>query len=228
MLDENGGSTWTFFPTSTTQESRTSPTLITKGLSTAPAITVSRPTVSPSHTQDYRISKSLTTSTCTTGPTVTVPSVAMDVDHLGGNSGFTRQHIIIVGCVGGGLILFSLLLVTVCVFFGKRRREKNGRFQRRTYRFSISAKRVENVEDDLTTSFGGTEDRGAGSLNASLSCQTAKGKYEVPFTALEVGERIEMGAFVTVHKAVLRNLHYPHRPPLTCVVNLLKGEVAIP
>ena len=62
----------------------------------------------------------------------------------------------------------------------------------------------------------------------SLSPQSLSGlEVNMKFlsSALDLQKQVEMGTFGAVYKAELRNLCYPHRHPILCVVKLLKGEL---
>ena len=177
-------------------------------------------TQSKIHTQSKgNPTTSLTVNLVTTATPV-LPSVHQP------NHNFENWYLIAMGGVIGGiflaLIILSALIVTVC----KMSKIKDAKLK---YSSSSTTNHAENVKDDRSTDAEmGLRPQLTGCCGASLSPRVLnsclKGRLEVPFSALNLQDKLGMGVFGTVFKAELRNLSYPHRQPKPCVVKILKGR----
>lgn len=153
---------------------------------------------------------------------LTTPGVYLD--HLP-QSGFGNKYFILMGSVGSAAVLVIIVLILLSVTLCKLTRGKNNAelldsFNRGTicdetdvddYRNAISS-------EEKTVSL-----HAGGHATPHVAIDIG-GKHEVPFSSLDLQEKLGTGDFGTTYKAALRNLCYPHRQPKLCVVKLLKGE----
>ena len=157
----------------------------------------------------------------------------MPVEDTQPEKGLASKYLILLASVSSATILVVIVFVSLMMVFHKMSRNKGKINAKSVYTFNSNSKENErNCEDDWkilnsVTRLVSQEDRDT-NKEVSLSPQSLSGlgsKYEVPFSALDLQKQVEMGTFGAVYKAELRNLCYPHRHPILCVVKLLKGEL---
>lgn len=132
---------------------------------------------------------------------------------------FEKWYLIAIGGATGGIVLTLVILSSLIVVVFKMKVK---------YSSKSMIKNAEHVEDDCTDAEMGLRPQLTGYCGASLSPRVLnsclKGRLEVPFSALDLQDKLGKGAFGTVYTAKLQNLSYPHRQPKPCIVKILKGR----
>ena len=140
---------------------------------------------------------------------------------------------IIVGVVFISVVLLSLISVYL------RRRKHRGKVSNKfMYNFnhgrqgaSENTHEANNWKSDPETGLliATLTSRSNPSLSEYQILLNHRETLEVPFSALDLQEKLRNGAFgdVDIYKGVLRNLDYHHRQPKPCVIKLLNGNIAL-
>ena len=171
------------------------------------------------HSQSHIQSKGNCTAPLTVNLVTTATPVSPSVHQPTHN--FEKWYVLAIGGATGGIVLTLIILSSLIVVVCKMSRMK--------YSSNSTIKHVEHGEGDCNTDTEmGLRPQQTGYCGASLSPRVLnsclKGRLEVPFSALDLQDKLGMGTFGTVYKAELRNLSYPHRQPKPCVVKILKGR----
>ena len=145
------------------------------------------------------------------------------------------NHNLLTGGVIIGVVFASVVLLTLVSIYFRRRKQKGRVSNKLTYSFNRSRK----VASEHTDENNWKSDPETGLIIATLTSKSNpslsesqtllihREKLEVPFSALDLQEKLGSGTFgdVDLFKGALRNLSYPHRQPKPCVIKLLKSNV---
>ena len=136
------------------------------------------------------------------------------------------------GVIIGAVFTSVVFLTLISIYF--RRRKHRGRISNKlVYNFNGSRKyAIEHTDEG-----NWIRDPETGSIIATLTSRSNpslsesqikflnhREKIEVPFSALDLYEKLGDGTFGEIFKGALRNLAYPHRQPKPCVIKLLKSS----
>ena len=141
-----------------------------------------------------------------------------------------EEHTLIGSVIVSVVVILVALLTLISIYCRKYKRKWKGS----NNNFNGSAKDAEHIGEawnmgmsDLETGLFATL-TGRGNPSFSPQVLSAHGeRLEVPFSALDLQDRLGNGTFGAIFKGALRNLAYPHRQPKPCVVKLLKSNYCL-
>jgi hypothetical protein len=142
------------------------------------------------------------------------------------------DHSILTGGVIIAMVFILVVFLTLISIYVRRRKHRRRVSNKLAYNFNGSRKYAIERTDEANW-IGDPE---TGLMIAALTSRSSPShsesqvlfnhteKLEVPFSALDLYEKLGDGTFGETFKGALRNLAYPHRQPKPCVIKLLKSS----
>ena len=142
-----------------------------------------------------------------------------------------NHNVLTGGVIVGAVFTIVVFLTLISIYF--RRRKRRGRISNKpVYNFNGNRKyAIEHTDEanwitDPETGLiiATLTSRSNPSLSEAQILLSHREKMEVPFSALDLNEKLGDGTFGEIFKGALRNLAYPHRQPKPCIIKLLKSS----
>lgn len=187
--------------------------------------------ISPPH---QSVSPSQTLTISVTSTTMEISVVSDDPPSRPKFKDMNHNNLLTGGVIIGVVFTLVALLTLVSIYFRKRKRRE--RVSNKLI-YSFNGSRKDATEHTDEANWMGDPETGlliatlTSRSNPSLSAAhdevlfSHRGRLEIPFSALDLQEKLGGGTFGETFKGTLRNLDYPHRQPKPCVIKLLKSNL---
>ena len=145
--------------------------------------------------------------------------------------GELKHNVLTGGVIIGAVFTLVAFLTLISIYF--RRRKRRGRISNKPV-YNLNGNRKYAIEH--TDEANWITDPETGLIIATLTSRSNpsfseaqillnhREKIEVPFSALDLHEKLGNGTFGEIFKGALRNLAYPHRQPKPCIIKLLQSS----
>ena len=142
-----------------------------------------------------------------------------------------NHNVLTGGVIVGAVFTLVVFLTLISIYF--RRRKRRGRISNKPV-YNLNGNRKYAIEH--TDEANWITDPETGLIIATLTSRSNpslseaqillnhREKIEVPFSALDLHEKLGDGTFGEIFKGALRNLAYPHRQPKPCIIKLLQSS----